>query len=242
MLQLKPPYWFAVIAIFAACTVGAVAQTRYNAQVGTPRFHFKDGTTHMAGKCFGVQWFRNRNILIAPLHLLGPGGKRKSGLSQAQLNGAVASIDVMDLTGTRVIEVAKHSLLRNNLPSNHMGENEPGDMMAFELPARCHLPVLGLSTEPPRPPDRVSILTYDFNPRNKEQWRCNGTIFQATPQFIVVKMDQPLPALSSNGAPIVNQSNQLVGMMTAPQDAQRTMITGIPATGIYNRLLNEVGR
>jgi hypothetical protein len=63
-----------ITAGFYIATGSGPAQTSADsAPFGCPQFHFKDGTTHCAGKAFAIAWFHNRRILLAPLHLLGPG-------------------------------------------------------------------------------------------------------------------------------------------------------------------------
>jgi hypothetical protein len=211
------------------------------ALVGTPRFWLKGGKNHTSGKCFGVQWFRGRKLLIAPLHLLGPTANYKTQITQGELNSKVDHVDVLDLSGSRVVDVARHSVLRKNLPVNSNSEEEPGDLMAFELQPRSRFPVLGFAPAVPIPPTRVAVLTYELG-RSNQVARQTGSISEAGANLFIVQLDAPLVSRNSDGAPVVDQNNRLVGMILGPRDAARTHLTAMPCTSIMSRLTSEFGR
>jgi hypothetical protein len=63
----------------------------------------------------------------------------------------------------------------------------------------------------------------------------------SSPNGITVRLDQSLDAFSSSGSPVVNEKNELVGMLVGTGDDARTIINLAPSTGIYQRLYAEMG-
>ena len=116
------------------------------------------------------------------------------------------------------------------------------DLMAFELPSSCRLPLLALAPVLVPVGTRVWVLSKDMPATSREPDRFPGTVVRSLASGVTVKLDRPITALSSSGSPIVNAKNELVGMMVGKQDLQRTVVMAIPSTGIYAKLYRELGR
>jgi hypothetical protein len=115
-------------------------------------------------------------------------------------------------------------------------------MMAFELPSHTQLPVLGLAPNLAPVGTRVWVLSKAENSQSTEVDQYPGTVTFSFEVGLTVKLDRPLDAPGSSGAPILDAKNQLVGMMVGTQDNKRINIAAIPSTTIYKRLFTEVGR
>ncbi|MBS1988952.1 MAG: hypothetical protein JSS83_00465 [Cyanobacteria bacterium SZAS LIN-3] len=220
------------------------AQAQYigNASpVGVPRFHLRDGTTHCAGRAFAIQWFKGRKLLLAPLHLLGPGAGLPRYIEPQDVNREVTSIDVLDLTGTSVVTTASKALLKTGVPVEKARGDLGGDLMAFELPNNTNLPLLALSATLVPVGTRVWVLSKEMQARSREVDRYPGTVVRSFNSGVTIQMDGSLTALASSGAPVVNAKNEVVCMMVGKQDLTRTVVMGIPSTIIYARLYREIG-
>lgn len=224
-------------AFSTACLAQSAADS---APFGWPLFHFKDGTTHCAGKAFAIAWFQNRKILLMPLHLLGPGGSYPVYVDPKDVPDVVQSVDVLGLGTGRVLETAKPGLIRTGVPTEKARGNLSEDLTAFELPSNCRLHLYPLAPNMVAPGTKVCILTKTHHDGNDTPDRFTGTVIRAVPTGLTIKMDSPLVAPSSSGSPVVNAQNVLVGMMVGKQDAQRTLITAIPSNMIYAKLYREL--
>lgn len=210
--------------------------------VGVPLFHFRNGSTFIIGKAFAIRWFGNKNILLCPLHLLGPASGYPSYVDPRSVPDIVESVDVMDLQQRDVLTTATRGLLRRGSPVEHRSGNLCDDLMAFELPSNTgSLTVLGLAAQLAAVGTKVQVLTKSNNSSSTEADSYSGTVQRASPTGITVKLDAPLDAQSSSGSPVVNEKNELIGMMVGTGDDARTIINLAPSTGIYQRLCTEVG-
>jgi hypothetical protein len=210
--------------------------------VGVPLFHLRDGNTHCAGKAFAIQWFRNRKLLLMPLHLLGPGADYHEYILPQNVPDQVTSVDVLDLACKGVITTAAPGLLRTGVPVEKARGNLSEDLMAFELPANCKLPLLALAPTLVPVGTKVWVLSKNSPASSLEPDRFSGTVVRSFTTGVTVEMDRTLTALSSSGAPIVNSKNELVAMMVGKQDLRRTVVMGIPSICIYAKLYRELGR
>ncbi len=210
--------------------------------VGIPKFVFKDGQTHMAGKAFGVNWFKGRKLLIAPYHLLGPAGGFGHYVDPRNLPTEITAVNVMDLQRRQVVATAGHALTSWACPVERSNGDLGGDLMAFELPGRCNLPVLTIA--PPLLPakTKVWVLTKTNNSTGTTADRYAGEVTSCYRTAMVLKMDQVVDAAASSGSPVVNDKGQMVGMMVGTMDDARRNVACIPAQNIYERLLKEVGQ
>jgi hypothetical protein len=227
--------------LFLGLPIVATAQP-YGSQspVGLPVFHFTDGGTHCAGKAFAIQWFRNRKLLLMPLHLLGPGGGYPTYILPQNVPEAVKSVDVMSLSGDRLIVTAKPGLLRTGTPCEKASGNLSEDLMAFELPSSCQLPLLPLSRALVPVGTRVWVLSKVTPAKDNSPDRYPGKVVSAFPTGVTIVMDSPLTALASSGAPIVNSQNELVAMMVGKSGDRRIVIMGAPSTSLYQKLYREL--
>jgi hypothetical protein len=210
--------------------------------VGVPQFHIKDGHIHAIGKAFGIQWFRNKKLLIAPLHLLGPEGGYPVYIEAQDVPDQVLSVDVLDLKQEGIVATAGRGLLSKGLPVEKAQGDLSGDMMAFELTSNSRLPLLPLAPSLVPVGTKVWVLTKNQPATTLEADRFPGTVIRSFPSGVTIQMDGTLTALASSGSPVVNAKNELVCMMVGKRDLQRTVVMGIPSTVIYARLYKELGR
>jgi hypothetical protein len=210
--------------------------------VGWPLFHFKDGSTQCAGKAFAIQWFRNRSLLIMPLHLLSPEAGLNRYIAANNINDEVASVDILDLSSKNVVATGGPSLLRTGVTVGRSMGNINEDVMAFEIKSNTRLPLLALAPTMAPVGTKVWVLSKNEPATNNEPDRFPGKVVRAFITGMTVELDGPITALGSSGAPVVNAQNQVVCMMVGKQDAQRTVIMGIPSTCLYAKLFRELGR
>jgi hypothetical protein len=210
--------------------------------VGVPLFHFRDGTTHTAGKAFAVKWFNNKNVLICPLHLLGPAGGYDKYVDPRFVPDVIESVEVMDLQKRDVLATAKRGLLRKGSPVEKASGDLCDDLMAFDLPNAGSLTLFGLSAQLPAVGTRVWVLSKTANSRSSEADRYAGTVIESSLKGIDVKLDEPLDAPASSGSPVVDANSDLVGMLVGTGNDARTIIDAAPAAGIYRRLYTEIGK
>jgi len=208
--------------------------------VGIPKFSLRDGSTQFAGKAFGIQWFHNRKLLIMPLHLLGPGAGYPVYILPQNVREEVKSLELFDLTAHTVVTTAGPALLRTGIPVEKARGDIGEDLMAFELPNNCALPLLPLAASLVPVGTKVWVLAKGQPAATAEADRFSGTVVRSIPTGVTIAMDRPLTALGCSGAPIVNAKNELVCMMVGKQDTQRTVIMGIPSTRIYAKLYREL--
>jgi hypothetical protein len=126
--------------------------------VGVPLFHFRDGTTHSIGKAFAVKWFNNRNLLICPLHLLGPAGGYATYVDPRFVPDVIESVEIMDLQKRDVLASAKRGLLRKGSPVEKGSGDLCDDLMAFDLPNAGSLTLFGLSAQLPAVGTKVRTI------------------------------------------------------------------------------------
>lgn len=222
-------------------TGGAIASDTNYAQVGIPRFHFKDGTTHTACKTFAIRWFNERKLLLMPLHLLGPATNYPVFIEPQDVSAKVKSVDVLNLKGKAVIAKAARALLRQGVPVEKSNGDLGGDLMAFELSSGTGLSPIVLSPSLVPVGSKVWLLSKNTPATTINVDRFAGKVERSDLKCLTVKLDAPLTAPSSSGAPIVNEKNELVGMMLGKQDDRR-IVMAIPSATIYKRLHAEVGR
>lgn len=232
-----------LLMLVASLTVLWPAQAQYGGTtVGIPKFVFKNGQSHTAGKAFGINWFKGRKLLIAPYHLLGPAGGYTHYVLPRNLPDEVTAVNVMDLQRSRLLATTGHALTSWACPVEHSDGDLSGDLMAFELPASCNFPVLTIA--PPLLPvkTKVWVLTKTNNSSGSSADRYAGEVTSCYRTAMIVKMDQALDAYGSSGSPVVNDKGQLVGMMVGTMDNERKSVACIPTQSIYDRLLKEVGQ
>ena len=232
-----------IVFLISSLPLAVIAQSSSSqSPVGIPFFHMADGSTHTAGKTFGIQWFHDRKLLLMPLHLLGPTGGYPTYVLPQNVPEAVSSVDVMSLSEDRIIETAKPGLLRKGSPVEKNSGNLTDDLMAFELPYNCSLPLLSLCPTLVPKGTKVWVLSKVKPASDNLPDKFSGMVVDASPTGIRVALDNPLTALASSGSPIVDAQNQLVAMLVGTNNGNRTSVSGAPSTSINKRLLREIGQ
>ncbi len=211
-------------------------------QFGWPRFNLNDGQEHCAGKAFAVRWYRNRTLLLLPLHILSPEAEYSHYVAPQDVSKEVRSVDVLDLQQQSVLASSSTSLLKTGCTVGQGTGDLSGDLMAFELSSSSRLtPFNMLGTLAPVG-TKVWVWSKDTESRSLSPDRYSGTISASSPSGLVLQMDAPVKAISSSGAPVVNAKNELVGMMVGKQDDRRMVIMAIPSSSLIRRLYSEIGQ
>jgi hypothetical protein len=232
-----------IVFLISSLPLAVIAQSASTqSPVGIPFFHMADGSTNIAGKAFGIQWFHNRKLLLMPLHLLGPSGGYPTYVLPQNVPEAVSSVDVMSLSEDRIIDTAKPGLLRKGSPVEKNSGNLTDDLMAFELPYNCSLPLLPLCPTLVPVGTKVWVLSKVKPASDNSPDKFSGKVVSASPSGIRVALDSPLTALASSGSPIVDAQNQVVAMLVGTNGGNRTSVSGAPSISIYKRLLRELGQ
>jgi hypothetical protein len=208
---------------------------------GVPLFHFKSGDTQCAGKAFAIQWFKNRKILLMPLHLVGPGAGMSYYILPQDVPNLVESVDVLNFKHDQVLTTAKPGLLRTGCPVEKSTTTWSEDLMAFELPSNNPLTLFPLYPDLVKVGTRVWILSKGDDLDDSNPDRYAGTVTISYETGVTIKMDSSLTALSSSGAPVVNDKNELVAMVVGKVDPDRRMyITAIASSMLYKKLYREL--
>ena len=240
------------ILIFSCCLAGfflfagksSFAQSGYtHASVGWPVFKLRSGETHCAGKAFAIKWYRGRTLLLMPLHLLSPEAGFSHYVNARDVAGVVSEVEIQDLAQQSVLAtVSSADCLLKTGTTVGMGKGDLNtDLMAFELRGSSKLDPLQISGTLPKVGSEVYVLTKDMHATSSQPDRFAGKVARADVTGLTIRMDSPLTALSSSGAPVVNEKNELVGMMLGKQDESRMVIMAAPAATMFRRLYAEVG-
>lgn len=228
-----------VVAMSIGFTIG---QARASDQLGWPSLNLTSGEKHCAGKAFAVRWYKNRTLLLLPLHILSPEAGYSHYVDPKDVSKEVRSIDVLDLQRQSVLASSSKSLLKTGCTAGQSRGDLSGDVMAFELSYGSRLtPFNMLGTQAPVG-TKVWVLSKDWNSTSLTPDRYAGTVAASNPTGLVVQMDAPVKALSSSGSPVVNDKNELVGMMVGKQDDSRMVIMAIPSSSLIRRIYSEIGQ
>jgi hypothetical protein len=167
----------------------------------------------MAGKCFGIQWFRGRKLLLAPYHCTVSSTPGNNG-RENQSNGAkITGVEVFDLREQEVVAEAGPPIYCGGKDVEHCGDDWTEDLMVYELKSNRHLPLLPLVTTPTPIGTKVWVLSKDLPATDRQPERFPGLITSSEPTNMSIAMERKLTATGSSGAPIVNAKNELVGML-----------------------------
>lgn len=228
--------------VLAGIIVSGISPAFAVDQFGWPRFNLNDGQEHCVGKAFAVRWYRNRTLLLLPLHILSPEAEYSHYVAPQDVSKEVRSIDLLDLQRQSVLASSSKSLLKTGWTVGRGTGDLSGDLMAFELSSSSRLtPFNMLGTLAPVG-TKVWVWSKDTESRSLSPDRYSGTISVSSPTGLVVQMDAPVKAFSSSGAPVVNAKNELVGMMVGTQDDRRMVIMAIPSSSLIRRVYNEIGQ
>ena len=153
----------------------------------------------------------------------------------------VESVDVLNFKHDQVLTTAKPGLLRTGCPIEKNSGTLSEDLMAFELPSNNPLTLFPLYPGLVKVGTKVWILSKGDDLEDSGPDRYAGTVTMSHETGVTIKMDSPLTALSSSGAPIVNDKNELVAMMVGKIDPERRMyITAIASSMLYLKLYREL--
>lgn len=210
-------------------------------QVGLPEFKLVSGEKFSSGKAFAVRWYRGRSLLLMPLHLLSPEGGCSHYVKPAEIASEVSHLQVYDLSMRSVLAVAGTPLLKSGASTEQSTGSMSGDLMAFELPPSSRLTPFDMLFALAPVGTKIAILSKAGD--SSVQPTCyRGTITRASRTGLIIKLNYPLAALSSSGAPVVDAQNKLVGMVVGVLDDARTTIVAIPSSTMVSRIYAEIGK
>jgi hypothetical protein len=142
-------------------------------QFGWPRFNLNDGQEHCAGKAFAVRWYRNRTLLLLPLHILSPEAEYSHYVAPQDVSKEVRSVDVLDLQQQSVLASSSTSLLKTGCTVGQGTGDLSGDLMAFELSSSSRLtPFNMLGTLAPVAACRQIVILALSQPQALRVWCC----------------------------------------------------------------------
>ena len=238
---IKRAFLIASVTLCAAISPSPSRADDYTV-VGVPRFNLADGSAHMSGKAFVVQWFRNRSLMVMPMHLLAPSGGYHSYISAADIPNTVRSVDLLDLNRSAVMASADRSLLSDSVPVEKNGGNMSLDLIAFEVRNAGRATKLALAGTPITVGSKAWVLTRTDNSSSSGCDRYAGTVIRSKTDDLSIRLDRPLDAHGSSGSPVVDARGQLIGMMVGMEDQERTIAMCLPAPFIYQKLYKAAGQ
>lgn len=210
--------------------------------VGVPRFVFNDGTTLVVGKVFVVAWSGARTFAVTVLHLLGPEGGYTHYVPAAEVGHQVNSVEILDLQGGSVMATARKAVLRSGVPVELNGGDPGDDLVAFECTNAGRMAKLTLSRQACPVGARVWLYTKADMSGSQACDRYMGVVQNSDAETITIKLQRPLDATSSSGSPVLNDKNELVGMMVGRQDDTRTTFVCIQGSSIYQKIAKDAGQ
>lgn len=228
----------ALALLFVAPQAGAADE------VGWPSFTMANGDKQTAGKACAINWYRNRKLIIMPLHILSPEAGYGHYVRAQDVAREVSNLDVLDLQQQSVLASSRKSLLKTGWTVGQGTGDLSGDIMAFELTSAssCRLKPFRLSANLSPRGTKVWVLSKDQHSSSFEPDRYSGIVSSCNASGMVVDLDSPIVAISSSGSPVVNAQGELVGMMVGKADDERRVIMAIPSPSILKRIYNEIGQ
>lgn len=234
--------FYLALLVVAMLNGFTASQARASDQLGWPSLNLTNGQKHCAGKAFAVRWYKNRTLLVLPLHILSPEAGYSHYVDARDVSKEVRSIDVLDLQMQSVLASSTKPLLKTGCTVGQARGDLSGDVMAFELSSGSRLtPFNMLGTLAPVG-TKIWILSKEQDKSGLAPDRYPGTVVASSQTGLVMQMDTPVRALSSSGSPVVNAKNELVGMMVGKQDDSRMVIMAIPSSSLIRRIFNEIGQ
>ncbi len=210
-------------------------------QVGLSEFQLSNGDTFTSGKSFAVRWYKGKSLLLMPLHIFSPDGGFSRYLKPSEINSEVTKLQVYDLSKRSVLAVAGRSLLKSGGTTQYATGSMAGDLLAFELPSSSRLTPFDMLFGLAPAGTKVTILS-QANATSSQVTSYRGTISFSGRTSMVIKLNYPLTALSSSGAPIIDAQNKLVGMLVGTQDDARTVVVGLPSSTMISRIYADIGQ
>ena len=206
--------------------------------VGQPTIHLANGNSYSTGKAFAIRWFKGRTLLLMPLHGFGPAGGLDYYITPTRISSAVREIEVRDLTDSHTLVRVSKSLLTTGNPVEKNTGDVSEDLTAFEIQGSNSLHVFNLSPRLPAVGTRVRIATQERGSRSGVQY-FDGVIQGAAKTGLVIRMNEHFQPGASSGAPVIDDKNQLIGMMVGHQTDELMMAS--PVNSIYARLHTALG-
>lgn len=206
--------------------------------VGQPLVHLANGNSYTAGKAFAIRWFSGRTLLLLPLHVFGPAGGLDYYISPTQISSQVREVEVRDLTDRNTLVRVSKSLLTTGSPVERASGDVSEDLSAFEIQGNSSLHVFNLSPRLPSVGTKVRIASQERGSTSGVQY-FDGVINQSANTGLVIKMNGNFQPGASSGAPVIDERNQLVGMMVGHQTDD--LIVASPVNSIYARLYKALG-
>ena len=210
-------------------------------QVGLPEFQMASGEKFSPGKAFAVRWYRGRNLLLMPLHLLSPEGGCSHYVKPSEIAQEVAKLQVYDLSMRSVLATAGKPVLKSGASTEQSTGSMSGDLLAFELPQSSRLTPFDMLFALAPAGTKVTILS-KAGESSSSLTSYRGTITGASRTGLIIKLNYPLTALSSSGAPVVDAQNKVVGMVVGVEDDARTTIVAIPSSTMISRIYADIGK
>jgi hypothetical protein len=235
-----------VIGLCLSCVLaGPPAYAQYigsDSPVGLPTYCFSDETKGYGGKCFGIQWFRGRKLLLTTYHST-LSSDSDTGGRKPQANGAkITRVEVHDFRDVEIVAEAGPPIYCGGKEIEHCGDDWSEDMMAYELKSNPHLPLLPLASGQTPVGTKVWVLSKNLPSTDRQAERFPGVVTSSEPTSMDISMERKLTATGSSGAPIVNAKNELVGMLVGCEKKERKLVSAEPAGAIYARLYKALGR
>lgn len=231
-------FFTALLAAF--CTVTTLPVLALD-QVGLPEFQMSNGEKLCPGKAFAVRWYRGRTLLLMPLHLLAP----ESGLSHyvkpADIASEVSKLQVYDFQMRSVLAVAGQPVLKSGASTAVATGSMGDDLMAFELPSSSRLTPFDLFFGLAPRGTRVTILS-KAGDSSVQPTGYSGTVTMSSRSGLIIKLNYPLTALASSGAPVVDAQNKVVGMVVGMGDDERKTVVAIPSSTMISRIYADTGK
>jgi hypothetical protein len=175
-----------------------------------------------AGKGFAAN-VAGRNVLVTTAH----GLSQLMGSEDTEANLAnLGTLTMMNLAGQEI----------GNAGECVLHGSQGLDLLMFDLPAGG-MQSFSMAPESPAIGTHIWVLSkngQNFSGTNGVD-RFAGTVVQSLPGSFGARMETPLTAMHSSGSPVVDEHNNVVGMLTGVS-SNRGLIEGIPATAITQSL------
>lgn len=203
--------------------------------VGSPTFRLKSEADVSAGRIFCAELKNGKKVLVSALHLLGPAGGALKQYTAAECIEKIKEVIVTSgFTRTSIASGAKQ-LLKASSVSGVDSRDLRGDLIAFSIGNKNQLTPIKLNGKLPPPNSHAFIIA---SREDGKQALFEGTITESTSKYIALKFKQNPLIPRASGAPVVDSSGALVGMVFGTNDYMTYYLN--PGASIYLRLNTEL--
>jgi len=239
-MAIFAPLLLVLGAAFAAPSVedGSVLRPHFVTQQGA----------HSAGTAFAVD-VHGKTVIVTALHLFGPAGGLEAQVEGDKIAEITKSVTLRDaFTGGDFGSADKGLKLENTQP---MGDTAAGDIAAFQAKVLTGLDKLNAKSKPPAPlalaekapvkGDTVYVAA-QFG-ADKESRTHEAKVVESNEKWLFYEYsDASLDIAGTNGAPVLNESGQVVGMNLGGGKMEDGKLIGSanPVTAIRTRLTEAV--